>query len=302
MKIYYFVSLLFVLFFFSIFDVGALAGTACAEASVSDISPSSVEIEEEFTVGIQIENCGDTVPEDLYFEIINPPHDIIIKEPLVIEIPTLLYSDSRRSLVYHMKSTSDAKPGIYEIRTRLSYGLGKFSTQKTYDFNVTVRGEEAELDLASVKTNPVLPREDDTVELTLRIENFGEGAANSVRVYADHPFNGIKESFIGTLDPDEDGPAILTFVVDKSGEFNFPIRISYKDDFGDSQINTDVSMIVLKKDNKVGVILLSIFILLIIAGLIFYYIRTKKAKDRIIQELLKGNHNDVSKKKRKRKK
>ena len=268
----------------------ALDKGLCVTAEVSDISPSSIGIGEEFTVGIQIENCGEEMPEYVSFELLNPPIDITIKEPLIINISKLYYANSERFITYHMRTTDDAQPGTHLIKTRLSYGKTQNSRTKNYNITIEVIGNKAELSIASFKTNPVLPKEGETVELTLRIENTGDGTAKSVEIYVDHPFQGLKQSFIGALDSDEDGPVVLTFIVDKTGEFEFPVTISYKDDFVDNEIKTNVSLNVLKKKSNIGVIILAILIIAVFSWGIYYFIKTKKTKDKIIQQLLRGNN------------
>ena len=289
---------LIALLIMSFSNINAITKGYCVEAEVSDISPSSIGIGEEFTVGVQIENCGDDVPEVVFFEIINPSSDITIKEPLKIEVPKLVYSNSERYFVYHMKTANNAKTGTYVIKAKLSYG-DEFFLEKYYDIQVNIIGDEAELSIASAKTQPTLPYEGETVELTLRIENTGDGTAKSVEVYVDHPFQGLKQSFIGALDSDEDGPVILTFIVDDYGEFEFPVIISYKDDFGEKEINTSIILVILKKKGVFGKIIIGLIILLIILWAIYYYFKIKKSKDTIIQQLLTGVH-ETSKKSLKR--
>ena len=121
----------------------------------------------------------------------------------------------------------------------------------------------------------------DTVELTMRVENFGDRTITSIRVYTDHPFRGLKESYIGTLDPNEDGPAVITFIADQAGEYEFPITITYSDDFGEEQIKTKVNIIVLESDTESGNTAITLLILVVIVGLIYYNYRTKKSKDSI---------------------
>jgi len=283
-------------------NISALSEGYCVNAEVSDISPSSIGIGEEFTVGVQIENCGDEMPEFVSFELLNPPIDITIKEPLIINISKLYYGSSERFITYHMKTAEDAQPGTHIIKTKLTYGKAQYSITKNYNITFEVIGDKAELSIASLKTEPVLPREGETVELTLRIENTGDGTAKSVEVYMEHPFQGLKQSFIGALDSEEDGPAVLTFIVDKAGEFEFPVTVSYKDDFGDNEIKTNVSLNVLKKKSNIGAIILAILIISILGWGIYYFVKTKKAKEKIIQQLLGDNNSGEKKKKSLRKK
>ena len=257
--------ILAIIFLFLLSYVSALTKGYCVTAEISDISPSSIIIGEEFTVGIQIENCGDEMPEHISFELLNPPVDIKIKEPLLINISTLNYANSERFITYHMKTTDDAQSGTYVIKTKLSYGGAQFSVIKDYNITIDVIGDKAELSIASLKTNPVLPRKGETVELTLRIENTGDGTAKSVEVYMEHPFQGLKQSFIGALDSDED-------------------------DFGNNEIQTNVSLNVLKKKSNTLAIILTILILAAFGGGIYYFIKTKRSKDKIIHQLLQGEN------------
>ncbi|MFA0822210.1 MAG: COG1361 S-layer family protein [Methanomethylovorans sp.] len=372
------------------------SGNQCLKAVVDDISPSSVGIDEEFTVGISIESCGNTVPDNITFEIVSSPPDIVITENLVTHFPKFVYSSSERQLVYHMRTTPDAKPGPHIIKMKLTYGndakwvsyydvevrvigehaeprisfvrtnpeyiyegdsvdlslgienfgkaiaksvgvslnhefkgiknttigtlglngsqtaLFKFKANRSgtfeipviinyeddygiqrdnYSIAINVLDKKGSLNLASVKVNPVLPQVGETVELTMRIENSGERTINSVRVYADHPFKGLKESFIGTLDSNEDGPAVITFIANQSGEYDIPVTITYSDDFGEEQIQTNINIIVLKSESGAGTAAIVLLILAIIGGLIYINYRTKKSKDKIIKQLMEGRGN-----------
>ena len=266
-------------------SVSALDEHSCVVAEINDISPSSIEIGEEFTVGLQIENCGSKIPESVSFELMQVPKDLEIKEPLIINISKLYYGNSERFITYHMRTKDHASPGTYVIKTRLRYD----NIIKEDEITFEIIGAESELGIATIKTDPVLPIEGDAVEMTLRVENAGTGTAKSVRVYVDHPFKGLKQSFIGTLEPQEDGPAVLTFIVDKSGEFTFPVTISYNDDFGEGETKTEVSLSILKKPSNIGTTIFVIILLALIGGGGYYFFRVKKSKDKIIRQLLKGN-------------
>ncbi|MCX9084109.1 MAG: COG1361 S-layer family protein [Candidatus Methanoperedens sp.] len=374
----------------------------CVIAVVQGISPSSVGIDDEFTLGINLEVCGGRIPENIKFAITGIPPDIIVTENLVTKIPELFYSTSERYIRYHMRTTPDANPGPHVIKMELTYGKDSIITTKYYEVEVRVIGNDAQprissvkfspeyiyegdsvdlslgienygksiaksvavtldhdfkgikdatlgtldlngsqtalfkfkagkagnykipvfieyeddfgkqkdeseikltvldkkgsLNIASVKVNPVLPYMGDTVELTMRVENFGARTLNAVRVYADHPFKGLKESFIGTLDPNEDGPAVITFIADRSGEYEFPINIIYSDDFGEETINKKVNIIVLEKNNSASPIIITILILAVIGGLVYYNYKTIRSKDKIIKQLMKGIDNTTEKK------
>ncbi len=403
-KLTYLVLLIVMVLLTGISPVEAVSsGDECLTAVVEDISPSSVGINEQFTIGIGLENCGTRVPENITFEIIRIPPDIMVTEDLVAYFPKFVYRDSERQLRYHMRTTPDAKPGPHIIKMKLTYGNGDVQVVKYYEAEVIVTGEHAEprissvrtnpqyiyegdtvdldmeignfgeaiaksvvvnldhdfkgitnstigslasggnqtalfkfkanssgtfeipviidyeddygkqkdeydiritvldrkgnLNVASVKVDPVLPYEGDTVELTMRIENSGDNTINSIRVYYDHPFKGLKESFIGTLDPNEDGPAVITFVADEAGEYELPVTITYSDDFGEEQIRTNINLIVMEKNSGAGTLIIVLLILGVIGGLIYYNYRTTRSKDAVIRQLMQGNGNSDSNKK-----
>ncbi len=372
-------------------------------AEIQEISPSSVGIDEEFTLGINLESSGNNVPENITFEIISIPPDIIVIEDLVTHIPKLIYSTSGRYLVYHMRTTPDANPGPHIIKMKLTYGneqikrsvnyqveiivmgedaeprissvntnpeyiyegdtvdlrlgienfgdtiaksvsvslnhefkgiktstigtlglnesqsaLFKFKANRSgefdipviieyeddfgkqkdeYDIKITVLDKKGSLNLASVKVDPVLPYLGDTVELTMRIENSGDRTINSIRVYIDHPFKGLKESFIGTLDPNEDGPAVITFIADQAGEYEIPVTITYSDDFGEEQIKTNINLIVMEEKSGAGTAIIILLILAVIGGLIYINYRTTKSKDKVIRQLMEGSNQSTNNKK-----
>jgi len=132
--------------------------------------------------------------------------------------------------------------------------------------------------------------------LTMRIENSGDRTINSIRVYADHPFKGLKESFIGTLDPNEDGPAVITFIADQAGEYEIPVTITYSDDFGEEQIETSINLIVLESNSGAGTAAIVLIVLVVIGGLVYNNYRTKKSKDEIIKQLMEGSDNSADNK------
>lgn len=402
-KTTYLFLLVFAVILIGISAAEAGSGDECLRAVIEDISPSSVGIDEEFTVGISLENCGTQVPENITFEIISIPPDIVVTENLVAYFPRFIYSNSERQLTYHMRTTPDAKPGPHIIKMKLTYGnedvirttyyevevrvigehgeprissvktnpeyiyegdtvdlrlgienfgkaiaksvevsldhefkgiksstigtlglngsqtaLFKFKANRSgtfeipviiayeddyglqkdeYNIKITVLDKKGSLNVASVKVDPVLPYQGDTVELTMRIENTGENTINGIRVYYDHPFKGLKESFIGTLDPDEDGPAVITFVADQAGEYEFPVTITYSDDFGEEQIKTNINLIVMEKDSGVGTAIIILLILAVIGGLIYHNYRTTKSKDAVIRQLMEGGDNSADNKK-----
>ncbi len=295
-----FASILLLIFLMT--TISASSGY-CISVEVSDITPSSVGIDESFTVEVQVESCDSKTPENVSLELFNPSSDILVKEDPTIYIGKLGYANSKRSVVYHMQTTDNARKGEYQMKLIARGKSDSFTITTTSNFTITVNADPAKLNIASAKIDPIIPREGDTVELTLRIENFGKGDANSIKVELEHPFEGGKEAFMGTLESDEDGPAVFTFIANKKGEFEFPVKINYEDDFGSHQIVSKLNVNILgASTNWINILFIFIIIIVIIA-FILYYLKTKEDKEKIIQQILKGNnHNTEVNKKKKTKK
>ena len=258
--------------------VHAFADTMCVDFQVTDITPSSVEIGEEVTVGIQLDNCGSELPENVRFEITRFSNDIIIKEPLVIDSKKPFgYANSDRFNIYHLYVTDKATPGEYVFEYKLTYGNKDFSIEKEGNFSVTVTSQESDLNIAYVKTEPILPKVGDEVTLTIRLENFGRGDANSVKAKVDIPFFGIKESFLGELESGDDSSAVFTLVPDKSGVIDYDLIVTYKDDFGAKEFTESLELNIQENPRSNALTIIIIIALISLVGGIIYYFKSKKA-------------------------
>ena len=253
--------------------VHAFADTMCVDFQVTDINPSSVEIGEEVTVGIQLDNCGSDLPENVHFEITRFSNDIIIREPLVVDFKKPFgYANSDRFNIYHLYVTDKATPGEYVFEYKLSYGGKDLSIEKEGNFSITVTSQESDLNIAYIKTEPILPKVGDEVTLTIRLENFGRGDANSVKAKVDIPFFGIKESFLGELESGDDSSAVFTLVSDRSGVIDYDLIVTYKDDFGNKEFSESFELNI-QENPRSNILTMGIAILLIalIGGIIYYF-------------------------------
>lgn len=260
-----------------------------AEPRISSVTTNPEYIYEGNTVDLTlvIENYGEAIAKSVSVSL-NHNFEGIKKST----IGTLDINGSQKAL---FKFKAD-KAGEFSIPVIIEYedDFGRQSDE--YNITITVLDKKGSLNLASVKVDPVIPTVGDTVELTMRIENSGDRTINSIRVYADHPFKGVKEAFIGTLDPDEDGPAVLTFIADEAGEYEIPVTISYIGDFGEEQVETSINVIVLESESGAGTAVIVLLVLIVIGGLVYYNYRTKKSKDEIIKQLMEGSNNSAKNK------
>lgn len=267
------------LFLIFITSVNALEEGYCVNVHVTDINPNSVGLDEEVVVSIQFDNCGEKLPEVIKFELKEFSEDVTVNEPLITDIDNFGYANSDRFKLYHFYVTKKANPGEYLFEYKLSYGDEQFLTIKEGDFSIIVVSNEAELDIAYVKTDPMIPKVNEEMTLMIRIENFGDGDANSVKVRVDLPFLGGKEAFLGEIEADDDGPAVFTLIPNQSGEFDYSLVISYKDDYGKHYITESLELYV-KGNEKNGALEIgaAIAVLVTLTGLGGYFYFKKKKK------------------------
>lgn len=259
----------FILFFIVVIPLIS-AKEMCVTAEVSSINPSSVDSDEDFTVGILIDNCGDDIPDNIAFEIYRYSSDIRIKEPLKTEIGKLGYANSQRFLTYHMHSSPEANPGIHYLQTRLTYGFPGFLTIKESNFSVTINSKRPDLAISKVMTEPEVVYKKEAFILTIDVENEGNGDAKDVRASLEN-FNlaGATNKYLGEIAAGETIPARFVLQADKEGTYRGYARIQFKE----SGITKDkvfpVEVQVFKKDYSTYWIIFGIILALIIAYIIW---------------------------------
>lgn len=261
----------------------------CVKSSITSVDPSSVSVDQEFTVGIVIENCGEIIPDNVSFQIVHPSEDISIKEPIVLEIGKLEYSNSKRFILYHMRTLPSASPGIYVIQTRLVYGSGSSSVISDNNFSITVTSDEAKLTLASAKTNPIFPIVDQPFTLTIRVENYGKGDANSVKanLVGLNTATGSTKSFLGQLASKDDGIIAFNLIPQEAGTFPYELVVNFKDDFGNHEYRENLELVVQKKPLNWFMISFVLVILITIFTSVWYNYRKRKREAKMIEKLSK---------------
>lgn len=207
----------------------ALDSGYCLTAEVTSISPSSVDADEDFTVGIEISNCGDELPGNIVFEIVRFAEDIEIQESLVVEVGEMSYSNSKRFLTYHMHSAADAVHGEHVFDTKLTYGDESFEIEKEGSFSVMINSKEPDLAISRIYTNPEIIYSGEKIVLTVDVENAGNGEAKDVRVeITDFEIEGVKQKYLGRIEAGENLPARFVFDVKNDGIFTGSLKLNYK--------------------------------------------------------------------------
>lgn len=247
------------------------------------LSPEQIYVGEVVELDLGIKNFGDGVANNLNIKL---DYDLEgISEVSLGSLDSLEVKEG----IFKFKLNS---AGLINVPVIISYeddfGEGVVKT----DIKLTALEKKKRLNIASTKLTPVLPVIGERVEFVMRIENFGEEEINSIKVSVDHPFSGIKESFIGTLKSGEDGPSILTFIPDKVGEFKVPVTITYRDEFGEESITEVLNISVVDLEEGSGTSVVIGLLVVVICGLMYFNFKTKKSKDKIIKQLMKGKHSN----------
>lgn len=261
-------AILFLLNYVSAFQEGV-----CATAEITSINPSSVGADEDFTVGIVIDNCGDEIPENVTFEITRHSEDIQIKEPLLNNIGKMGYANSKRFILYNMRTSPDATPGEHIFETKLRYGNNNFYIEKESNFSIMVNTQKPDLTISRVYTNPEIISEGEKIILTIDIENAGNGEAKDVRVELENlNLEGVKQKYLGRIKSDENMPARFVFEKSKKGIYEGNVKVNYIFAGKNEELNFPLEIQVFSNGTNYFYIILIVLIL----GVLGYFLYQKK--------------------------
>ncbi len=167
--------------------------------------------------------------------------------------------------------------GLNIVPLTVTYSGGNGTAKRQVEtLGIPVVGR-AELGVASIRTDPTQVAAGDSVDLTIRIENTGTADANSVQASIENvSLSGSKRAFMGTIEPNNDAPAIFSLQADEAGEFNYTLLISYTDDFGPHTTRQDLQLVVLEQSPSDLLIPIAIAIVLVAAFAIYWYRRRRE--------------------------
>jgi len=95
------------------------------------------------------------------------------------------------------------------------------------------------------------------------------GRRKSVRVRIDLPFSGNNESFIGTIKPGNDAPAVFNLIAERTGSLADTLSLSYHDDEGVPTISEPLTLEVAENHGS-PVTIVVVAVLLAAAGIWFW--------------------------------
>src|SRR3989344_8693933 len=236
------------------------------DSTVNKITPNS-----QFPITLNIENVGSGQARQIQ---IKPESNTFIV--LGGSVKTLDSVDplQAKQITFDFVSSSDLVATSYSIPFKISYldEQGNIiNTSQNLGVKVVNKGE---IDIQTIKIasntgSPVVAAGEGFV-IIARLENVGEGDADSINADITCPFNGgNKKAFLGQLKKDEDAPAVFNLVSSGSGEFICKLLVSYTDDLGNHQKEEDFSVSI-ASPNYMGLI-----IFLIIIAILAYVFRKR---------------------------
>ncbi|HEY9247294.1 MAG TPA: CARDB domain-containing protein, partial [Candidatus Methanoperedens sp.] len=180
-------------------------------------------------------------------------------------------------LGYRFQVKDKTEISSYSIPVKMGYRDENGTSIISQNFaGVKIVGK-AELSISNIKIEPLNPAKGDTVTVTMRIENSGNGDAKSAKVDLNIPFEGTKIAFLGKIKPDDDAPAVFTFSATESGDIPYSATIGFEDDLGLHNTTETLHFFVRGPDNG-GMIAMVIAGMLLIGVIVFYLLHRKRTR------------------------
>ncbi len=230
---------------------------------------SVVEPGEVFKIAVSFENVGDNGIKWLKL-ILNPRDRSLIPlssdtERVFKDIPPGEKRDSE--IWFSLEKDADVKN--YPIDLML-----KYTDERGVEYNETrlvglVASGRAELDIAKKTTEPARIKENEPFTLTLKIENTGTGDASGVTAKLESPIEGDMVAYLGEIKKDDYSNAIFTLDGTTGGKKTGILRITYKDDFGEHEIQRELDLIV--NPGNSSILLPAIIVIVGIAGAMYVW-------------------------------
>ena len=261
------------------FPVRVNERTSLKEVSLEVEKDISEEIRpgDDFTLSLTLTNRGETAAHDIFVKI-GKVQSVYFNDPGNYYIERLEPEESYEFML-NFKSSENTPTGMITIPINITYkGLSDEEKKQSEIAGIEVIGL-AELSISNIKTDPLNIKQGKAFTLIVRIENAGDGDAKSVKAtITDLPFSGVKEAFLGKIEPDDDSPAVFTLIPGASGSFEYHLQISYKDDSGNHTITEKLSLVVEANEKNDMLTLIIPAILIALAGIGFYFYPQKKKK------------------------
>ena len=198
---------------------------------MSNSLPETVNPGDEIPVTITLENVGES-PASMATIVVLNASSVIMPKTTNTYYLGLIKPGEQKSINVVLLSNRNANPGLVQVPVALQYTQvdGTVQTSRV-PIDMVMKGR-GEIGIISVDTNPQRIIDNQPFDITIRIGNTGTGKVKQVFATLDMPISGTKHSYIGKIDPGEDGTA--TFLMDggHAGSYLYNASVTYIDDTG----------------------------------------------------------------------
>ncbi|MBP2146092.1 hypothetical protein J2129_001546 [Methanofollis sp. W23] len=243
--------------------------------TVARTVPDQVIPGESFSLGLVLTNVGGARARDLSVQ-------VSTNDSLVSLTPEHYYFESLEpgeEVGLNLTFSTDRKTptGVQQVPLALAYRAPDTTrTNMTETVGVQVKGQ-AQMGIASLSTDPPRLASGNPFTLIIRIENTGTDDANSVRATIDLPFEGNKEAFVGTIEPDNDAPAVFLLRAGEAGDRPYRLTVTYQDDWGEHVVEENLALTVEATDRS-G-LLIALAVLVVAAAAVVLWMRRRKNEE-----------------------
>lgn len=243
--------------------------------------PESVVPGDRFNLTLTLINDGAATASDITVNVNATTRSITAATPQTYYFPAIP-PGGQEAIDMQFLTDTETELGLQPILIAVTYLNADGSVfREASTAGVPIQGR-ADLGIASISTDPTLISVGDQISLIIRIENSGTGDANSARATIDGlPLPGGKEAFMGTIEPENDAPAVFSLTADEEGTFNYTLTITYTDDFGTHTTQETLQMTVGRSNNSVLVIAV-LAIVIVAAAVAIWWWRRRQQEEEIV--------------------
>lgn len=244
------------------------------DLSLEKTLPSSVVPGDPFSVSIQVRNDGQGRADDIFLSLNTTSSSIALTSPANYHIDHLAPGENATFDLW-FNSGKDAELGMASIPVSINYANADGSRERIAEtIGIPMKGK-AEIAIKSLTTDPTRPNPGESVTLTFRIENTGTDRATSVKAVLATPLSGTKESFIGSIDKDSDGPALFYVKSSEGGEIPVTVNLTWNDDYGSHSL-TENATITVGQSSAPAIAVVILVIAGAAAGGAYWFLRIRK--------------------------
>jgi uncharacterized repeat protein (TIGR01451 family) len=244
------------------------------DLTITDVTKSSTAVKpgDNFTLGFSITNKGTGMAKNVRVSL--GLNNSLIAQPDNTEYISSIEIDESAETKFDLIVGKNAEVKVYNIPiTLISLDeMGNMITS-TETVNIEVLGG-AMLSPAQITTFPTPTYAGQDFTLMVRVENSGSGDAKAVNAVLYLPFGETSNSFVGTIEPDEDLPAVYTLKAGKSGKYDYTMKINYIDDLGEHETSHSIQVYISEKPIRIELILcVALAIILVLSYILFKRIK-----------------------------